>query len=780
MTFLDESVEKRETSPLLHRVNSFGNDYHVSLLRCQHAELCRLQDQGKASGQWRVRVAQFVQSGMRQGLRIGARCVDGMFGSVRTIGNLSDVSRHCEGAEVVSLDVFDTLLYRTVEPPDFLKRRTANYAEQLFSSRGFPVTADLFMYLRNESEARLRRQAQTGGSDAECKLSDIIHEVLYRLFGAEDAVAETADLVRYELEVECHHLRVATETQELLEGLKSRGQRVIVATDTYLERKHIQEIFIHLGIDRYIDSIYPSSEYGVGKYSGRLFQRILETEAIPPTKMVHVGDTYESDVRGAVKAGIPAIFLRDCPRLHRRWRLARLTSRVVAGAEVNEAVAIGATPLPENSRALNAEERELYTIGRDILGPAFTLFVLDVIQECYRTGVSVLYYLAREGLLLRRLHEILSENIHRFKRLPPLRHQYLYVSRLATSLPAVRELGPRELHLAFYRDSSASLAECISAFGLKAAEFSDLEVDFEDREKAAKERLFADPFFVSRVKIRAASERLRLRRYLSQEGFFGANEIKALVDVGWNATIQANLTRAFQDDPEFPMLIGHYFGRRYKHDDYLVSARSLYMPGRLFDQKRNVQQEQAIGHCLEMFELAAGASHGATVGYEERESSVNPILSKSGAALSTEQRLLQAGIIDCAASFSRTYNDYEIDSELLRRDATRRLANFILAPTMRQVMALKSLAHPLDWGSQETRPLIAANINPLFIFTPRRLLSSLRACYWLEGSLRMLRIPAALFVLSLVRRTVRSKHILQRLSGAYRNFFRRRVSVSSE
>ena len=709
---------------------------------------------------WRVKATGAVLECLRAALRIGGFFRDRASFPVRRVSNLLEILPLCGEARVVSLDVFDTLLYRTVEPPDFLKRRTANYAAQLLSGRGIPVSPELFLYVRNETEGRLRRQSQRNGLDPECNLTDVIFESLVHLLGSRIAACETEKLVRYEMEVECHHLRVASGAREALEALRTRGKRVILASDTYLAKEQLQQIFQQLGIAGYIDAVYASSEFRVGKYSGRLFHRILKTEGLDPGEMIHVGDTYESDVRGAVKAGVPSLWLSDAVRRRQRRRLARHADRVLRG----KTALMSRTPGRQSNNGKNAGERELYVIGYDVLGPAFASFILHAVEECHRIGIRDVYYLAREGFLLRQIHNILTQQIQRLRQLPPLHYRYLYVSRLATSLPAVRDLGERELHLTLYRNRSANLAECLKAFGLDASEFSDLPVDFAASDERAKKSMFANPCFIERVQGRAQVERSRLRRYLSQEGVFQGRRVKAFIDIGWSGTIQANIARAFNDDPEFPMLVGFYFGRRYHHEDYLVYPRSIAMPGLFFDQKRRMPAEQAVGHCVELFELAASAPHGATLGYRQAGEHIEPIIGDLPTELTREQRLMQNGILDYAMSFTKAYNDYEPDVSVIRKQAADRLARFLLKPTYKQAAALSGLNHSIDWGSNASRPLIATDLNHFSIFQPGRLIASLRRSFWLEGSLRLSGIFGGLQVLAIVRRAMTVRKFFQRAS----------------
>lgn len=754
-----------------HFVDQNHVEFDFSLLRCRYAEACRQRDQVNTSTGWRGLAMAKSLDLLRQFLRTAAWAADTAAGSVRTIRKLSQMTTLCDRADVVSFDVFDTLLYRTVEPPDYLKRVAANFAAERYAARGYPVTAELVLYLRRDSEWRQRRLAQSRGCDTECNLSEVIREVLYRLFGSEVADADANLLVQNELEIERQHLRVADGVPQLLQQLKSRGRRIVATSDTYLEQTHLQELFLHLGISRWIDAIYASSEHGVGKYSGRLFQEVLKKERIEPRQLIHVGDTYHSDVRGAVKAGVPAVFLFDIERLGRRRRMAREIEPITLSDRPAVPLKAQELAVPELPPVSRERQPELYRIGFDILGPAFTLFVLDVIQEACRINAADIYYLAREGRLFGRLHEILTTRVPVLRPSKQLRHHYLYVSRLATSLPAIRKLSDREVHLASYRDRHATLAECLAAFGLDLNEFNDLSVDFTNCDQAAKADLFANPEFANRVSARSEAARACLRAYLVQEGFFNPHEVKVVVDIGWNATIQANLTHAFEDDPEFPLVVGYYFGRRYRHEDYLVSPRSLFMPGRLFDQKRPAGAEHAIGHCLELFELAAAAPHGATLGYEAHDGQVAPVLSDEGGALMPEQTLLQSGIVDYALSFAGYHVSRGFDLTALRGQSHGRLAQLILRPTATQARALRNLSHSLDWGSRQHRPLISPEISPSLALAPRRFYNALKESYWLEGCMRLSQIPGALIGLAIARRALRARDLAGRLGRATSHYF---------
>jgi putative hydrolase of the HAD superfamily len=67
------------------------------------------------------------------------------------------------------------------------------------------------------------------------------------------------------------------------------------------------------GIARYIDRIFCFKNIGVKKPSPDFFESILRAVGIDRRHVVFVGDAYETDIAGALKAGIRAVWLRTDP-----------------------------------------------------------------------------------------------------------------------------------------------------------------------------------------------------------------------------------------------------------------------------------------------------------------------------------------------------------------------------------------------------------------------------------------------------------------------------------
>ncbi len=99
-----------------------------------------------------------------------------------------------------------------------------------------------------------------------------------------------------------------------------------------------------LGLGRFFGAVVISGEAGVGKPEPAVFRLALEALAVAPARAAHVGDSLESDVAGASRAGMHAVWLSragDAPpaggprpgaSIHTLAELPGVLRRLAAGA----------------------------------------------------------------------------------------------------------------------------------------------------------------------------------------------------------------------------------------------------------------------------------------------------------------------------------------------------------------------------------------------------------------------------------------------------------------
>jgi HAD superfamily hydrolase (TIGR01549 family) len=94
---------------------------------------------------------------------------------------------------------------------------------------------------------------------------------------------------------------------DVLRALRERGMRLGIVTNG-LSETHREKIAL-LQISEYFDAIFLSDEVGMVKPDPLLFAHACRTLGGAPARAAMVGDRYDRDIRGALEAGLFAIWL---------------------------------------------------------------------------------------------------------------------------------------------------------------------------------------------------------------------------------------------------------------------------------------------------------------------------------------------------------------------------------------------------------------------------------------------------------------------------------------
>jgi FMN phosphatase YigB (HAD superfamily) len=172
---------------------------------------------------------------------------------------------------MLSLDCFDTLLWRDTHRP-----------------------ADIFALLdgvspdqraRAESTARKARLLDHRGS-GEVTLREIYATLLP---DADDAEREA--YVTREIAAETRHCYAFAPTVALMREAKRRGLKVVIVSDTYLERDQLETLIRAAAGDEVadlIDRIFCSCEHRSAKAEA-LFDTVLRQTAVRADRILHIG-----------------------------------------------------------------------------------------------------------------------------------------------------------------------------------------------------------------------------------------------------------------------------------------------------------------------------------------------------------------------------------------------------------------------------------------------------------------------------------------------------------
>lgn len=446
---------------------------------------------------------------------------------------LSDPDLHS-----VIFDIFDTLLIRPLLNPERIKNIIAQQAGTEVGS--------IYLELRATAEAQARQKAGRDiGLDAIfteiALLSGLAPKVIHQLRSLEETI---------ELET----VMPRPEAIALLQFAIDAGKRIILASDMYLPKPVIEKMLRQHGIHMWHD-LYVSSDNGMRKDTGDLYRHILSQENVSPEKIIVIGDNEHSDVQVPGDLGIKYLHIMRPVELARAIpRLGPLIEQSLHHDDLNRQLTLG-TIVQGNFHPLffpRFDPTDLvpatpWAVGFSVAGPLVLSFIQWLIAKASADGIQHLYFLAREGQILKMVYDHWTSNVP-----DAMVSDYLVLSRRTITVPMISNFDDI-LQIAQVQYSSNQLPEFIrERYGIKLSreeceEFARLGLWPKNKLVSVEQKNIDHliPLLQSleqRILAQAQSERPGLLAYLDRLGLNAASS-SAIVDVGYAATVQGYLNR---------------------------------------------------------------------------------------------------------------------------------------------------------------------------------------------------------------------------------------------
>lgn len=205
--------------------------------------------------------------------------------------DISDILIILEDYDVISLDIFDTALFRKVEFP-----------RNIFDIMALEVDWSDFSSARIRAEQIAREEMKKNQGHREIVIDDI-YAVLEKIYGVPPIWKNR------EIELEQQATVANPYILSLYERLKSRGKTLVFTSDMYLPEETLAEMLRKAGYDNY-HKIYLSNIYKLCKGDGTLQKKLPED--FPGKKIVHIGDNRIADVEKTVASGIDSLWYPEC------------------------------------------------------------------------------------------------------------------------------------------------------------------------------------------------------------------------------------------------------------------------------------------------------------------------------------------------------------------------------------------------------------------------------------------------------------------------------------
>ncbi len=437
----------------------------------------------------------------------------------KSLWNRDRCLRNCrlDKYKIVSIDVFDTLLFRTVSEPEEIFRITCERAVQNNMMDRF-TDSQVFCHVRMYAEYSTRCLEQ--------KLEDI-----YSYMTA--AFSNCQSIMQIELETEKQNSYINESIKSLIYDAHNLGIRVILVSDMYLTGTQIKDMLEYHNFDTsVIGDILVSSEVGCSKYEGKLYEYILHRYEITDSKSIlHIGDNFEADYIKAREHGYCSIYY-DIIRDH-------YLSKFELEKEYNGGMILpDIMGLRKLAAALNPYSgknyEEWYEMGATIIGP-FLAIMCDYLSDyCIDRNIKYLYPIMREGAMFAELLSFFFE-LKEYD----IEIQKFYASRRSTFLAGMDRLS-----------SPAGLIENLKYLRTLMSLLVLLGLDPNDERIASISNITSKEIFENPI---------LLKKVMS---FFNKNDVKEKIIIGMREQrhLLEGYLRRFKFDADYAFLDMGYKG----------------------------------------------------------------------------------------------------------------------------------------------------------------------------------------------------------------------------
>ena len=589
--------------------------------------------------------------------------------------------QHAADIKVLSLDCFDTLLWRnTAKPTDVFYQLQHHGA---FAAIGFSA----LLRIQAETQARKNRFIKDG--TGEVMLPDI-----YRASFPALKDLEIAALMAAEIEAELAACYAFPPVLELIRAAKARGVKVILVSDTYFTEAQMRQLLArHVPADvmEAITRIFCSCEYGASKSFG-LFKKVLAKMNVAPTAVLHIGDNPAADLRAPRVLKIPSWHLKHhSDEVEQLLRLQTSTINYVDPQIRHQ------RPMHSLFRGMLAttdfsEAQPATLLGYIAVGPimyAFAKFILADVAAMRTAGKNPkVLFLLRDGHLPSQVCEaIVKDNyghavrISRFVSIASSFRTEKDVNRYLADVAQTLRFDDIARQLLLPKER----AKKIIAKAQTAGNNSGMEFIKQIQQPGTLKTIFAA----------SRAYRERLKKHLERTAQLAPGDTLVFVDLGYTGTAQTLLEPLFRDEMNVE-IVGRYL-LALRAPGWETSRRGLLDPSWCDDRTL-----RTLTNYIALLEQICTSNDKSVVDFTENG---DPIFSSTGMSSQQHKNIL-AIQIECVR-FARDAETFFaalptlLTTQALRDTALAHLGRLLFLPTQSELDYLGTIEFDLNMGTND-------------------------------------------------------------------------------
>ncbi|MDO7840843.1 HAD family hydrolase [Sphingomonas immobilis] len=579
------------------------------------------------------------------------------------------------GVEVLSLDCFDTIIWRTTHAPI-----------DVFAGLELPGSA---MDARIMAESAARRHAFLNDGAKEIGLADV-YRYLYP--AADDATR--ADAIAHELALEARHAVAFAPAVRLIEAARRRGLRVVIVSDMYLTEEQLRaHIAAAAGPEllAQIEHVFVSSAYGKGKCDG-LFDHVLETLGIAPDKILHVGDNRSADYVSAAKHGLHAVHLKQFDQESEQRLRLEATAATLLGSDQGGRIFCQ----PHRAQvALRRPSDAASALGHDVIGPVMHSFALwlkgELDEASARLGRTVKpLFVMRDGHLPFRVFDAMF---------PEAQAAKVELSRFVAFRASIKDAETLDFYMAdwAHRLPIAMIARQLMLFEHEWAKLVKGGTAEEQRLRFVRAVRSRDMQAKIIKRCRAFTD--KLVKHLATAGVADGDAVM-LVDIGYNGTVQNVLTPVLRERLNLDVSGRYLFLRE-------GQITGLDKRGMIDGRNYDFRAIHAMSTAVVVIEQLCNVAQGSTIDFTADGAPVRETIDAKGANSATRDAVQTACLTyvhEAGIGMLRVPGAVTLDARC--RAAAASLARLFFLPNAAEVDLFANFDFDMNMGSAASARLV--------------------------------------------------------------------------
>ena len=439
--------------------------------------------------------------------------------------SFEDLKKRVENSDIVSFDLFDTLIMRRVFAPEDVFGLLGKKAEEELNIKGI---------------ADVRRQI-SAKCDAFASLEEIYLKIRQELQLTEEMTKKLIELEKYIDTKLCVPRR---KIVELFNYSLALGKDTYIVSDMYYCRKDLEELLNRCGIKGIQpDNIWVSCERKRDKITGSMWKMFADS-VIKGRKCIHIGDNVKGDVKNPTYFGIETVYVMSGRDMLLNSSVRELASDIIT-AEDSVCAGLFVSEVFNNPYALCKSKGKLVftdseVYGYSVYGPIITKFLIWLYCNSHKDSIDTLLFFARDGYFLendyREMMKLLGD-------VNSQRTEYLPISRRLIYLASAEDEEDFRRIVAFpyvgtFRDYM------LSRFNINVTDKSERYNDKQVNAVGDADRLmeWIEPYRQD-IEKEISLEKRNYIKYLEKHGLFDRERTFGTVDLGYYGTNQFYLQK---------------------------------------------------------------------------------------------------------------------------------------------------------------------------------------------------------------------------------------------